>query len=95
MKITPLFDRVLLKPDGDQFGRTSTGIILGSSSSDAPVFATVIACGNGKVEAGENLEMQVKIGDKVIYNKFAGTEILLDSVTHVIIKQTDILGIIE
>lgn len=95
MKIKPLFDRVLLRPESDQFGRTSSGILLSASSSEMPVIATVIAIGNGLVEAGENLAMQVSVGDKVIYNKFAGTEVLIDSSSHVIIKQTDILGIIE
>ncbi len=95
MKIQPLFDRVLLKPEGDQFNRTNSGIILGSSASDAPVFATVIACGNGIIEAGENLEMQVNENDRVIYNKFAGTEIMINSATYIIIKQTDILAVVE
>ena len=95
MKLKPLFDRVLLKLEGDQFNRTSSGIILGATSSEMPVFALVVAVGNGKVEAGENLQMQVMVGDRVLYNKFAGTEVLIDSITHVIIKQTDILAIVE
>jgi len=94
MKIKPLFDRVLLLPDENEYKKTNSGILLGASSSEAPVFAKVIAIGDGKIEAGENLEMQVKPGDKVIYNKYAGTEIIIDSISHVIIKQTDILGII-
>ena len=95
MNIKPLFDRVLLKPDGDIFNRTSSGILLSATSSEAPVTAEVIAIGNGKIEAGENLEMQVSVGNKVLYNKFAGTEISIDSNTYVIIKQTDILAVIE
>ena len=95
MKIKPLFDRVLLEPKGDQFKKTSSGIILGASSSDAPIFASVVAIGNGQVEPGENLEMQVKVGDVVIFNKFAGTEILVDSATYIIIKQTDILAVLN
>ena len=95
MKISPLFDRVLLKPETDQFNRTVSGILLGASASEVPVYATVIAVGNGKIEAGENLEMQVKNGDKVIYNKYAGTEILANGEPFVIIKQTDILAIIN
>lgn len=95
MKIKPLFDRVLLLPENNTLGRTNSGLFLGASSSEIPVIAKVIDVGNGKIEAGDNLEMQVNIGDKVIYNKYAGTEILIDSNTHVIVKQTDILGIIE
>jgi len=95
MKIKPLFDRVLLKPESNQLNKTSSGILLATSSSEAPVFASVIEVGNGQIEAGENLEMQVKIGQKVIYNKYAGTEIMLSSETFVIIKQTDILAIVE
>ena len=95
MKIKPLFDRVVLLPEKDIFSRSTSGILLGASSSEMPIIAKVIEIGNGKIEAGENLEMQVKKGDKVIYNKFAGTEIILDSKTYTIIKQTDILAIIE
>ena len=95
MKVYPLFDRVLLSPEKDMFNRTSSGIMLSASSSEMPIIATVEEVGNGKIEAGDNLEMQVKKGDKVIYNKYAGTEIILDSVTYTIIKQTDILAIIE
>lgn len=95
MKVNPLFDRVLLLPEGDQYKKTASGILLGASSSELPIMAKVIAVGNGKIEAGENLEMQVNIGDKVLYNKFAGTEIIIDTITHVIIKQTDILAKID
>lgn len=95
MKIYPLFDRVLLLPEKDMFNRTSSGIMLSASSSEMPIIATVEAIGNGKIEAGENLDMQVSVGQKVIYNKYAGTEIVFDSTTYVIIKQTDILAIIE
>lgn len=95
MKVNPLFDRVLLLPEGDQYKKTASGILLGASSSELPILAKVIAVGNGKIEAGENLEMQVNIGDKVLYNKFAGTEIIIDTITHVIIKQTDILAKID
>ena len=95
MKVTPLFDRVLLLPESDQYNRTASGILLGASSSELPIIAKVIAIGSGKIEAGDNLEMQVNVGDKVLYNKFAGTEIIIDSNTYVIIKQTDILATIE
>ena len=95
MKIKPLFDRVLLLPENSTNNKTKSGILLGASSSEMPIFADVVAVGDGQIEAGENLEMQVSIGDKVVYNKYAGTEIIIDSVTHVIIKQTDILAIIE
>ena len=95
MKIKPLFDRVLLLPESTTNAKTKSGILLGASSSEMPVFASVVAIGDGKIDPGENLEMQVSVGDKVIYNKYAGTEIIIDSITHVIIKQTDILGIIK
>ena len=94
MKITPLFDRVLLLPE-DKSNRTTSGILLGASSSEMPIIANVIAVGNGQVEAGDNLEMQVNIGDRVVYNKYAGTEIVINSKAYIIIKQTDILAIIE
>lgn len=95
MKITPLFDRVLLLPEGEQFNRTNSGILLGASSSEMPIVAKVVAVGNGKVEAGDNLDMQVSVDDKVLYNKFAGTEIVINAITYVIIKQTDILATLE
>ena len=94
MKIKPLFDRVLLLPESNSNNKTKSGILLGASSSEMPIIAKVISVGDGKIEAGDNLEMQVSIDDRVIYNKYAGTEIIIDSVTYVIIKQTDILGIL-
>ena len=95
MKITPLFDRVLLLPEENKNSRTASGILLGASPSEMPIIANVIAVGNGQIEAGDNLEMQVNIGDRVVYNKYAGTELVINSKAYVIIKQTDILATLE
>ena len=95
MKIQPLFDRVLTLPENPEYNKTQSGIILGAASLDMPITARVIAAGDGKIEASENLEMQVKPGDIVIYNKFVGTQVLIDGVSHIIVKQTDILGKVE
>lgn len=93
MQIKPLFDRVLIKKQ-EENQKTSSGLII-MAPSEAPSIGTVVSVGEGMKNQKDTPEMQVKPGDKVFYNKYAGTEIVCDSCKHVIIKQTDILAIIE
>ena len=94
MKLVPLSDRVVLKQlEAEE--TTKSGIILTSSAQEKPQEAEVIAVGPGKVEDGKEVKMEVAVGDQVIYSKYAGTEVKLDEEEYIVVKQNDILAIIE
>ena len=93
MKLTPLFDRVVLKQLVAE-ERTKSGIVLPGQAKEKPQQAEVIAVGPGGVVDGKEITMQVKVGDKVIYSKYSGTEVELDNEKYVIVKQNDILAVI-
>ncbi|MEX0773270.1 MAG: co-chaperone GroES [Balneolales bacterium] len=92
-KITPLSDRVLVQPDTAE-EKTSSGIIIPDTAKEKPQRGTVVAVGPGKVENGTKIEMSVKSGDKVLYGKYAGTELELDGEDYLIMRESDILGVI-
>ena len=94
MKLVPLADRVVLK-QLEAETKTKTGIILTSSAQEKPQEAEVIAVGPGGMVDGKEIKMQVKPGDKVIYSKYAGTEVKLDGDKLMVIRQGDILAIVE
>ena len=93
-KIKPLSDRVLVKPEPAE-EKTSSGIIIPDTAKEKPQEGTVVAAGPGKVENGNKIDMSVKEGDKVLYGKYSGTEITLDGEEYLIMRETDILGIVE
>lgn len=94
MKLVPLADRVVIKQlEAEE--TTKSGIVLPGQSKEKPQQAEVIAVGPGLVVDGEKVPMEVKVGDHVIYGKFAGTEVKLDGETVIIVRQTDILAIVE
>ena len=94
MTLKPLGDKVVVK--FTQAEETSKGgIILAASAQEKPQTAEVIAVGPGGIVEGKEIVMQVKAGDKVILNKYAGTEVKLGSDEYVIVKQSDILAIVE
>ena len=93
MKLTPLFDRVVLKQLVAEETNKS-GIVLPGQAKEKPQQAEVIAVGPGGVVDGKEITMQVKVGDKVIYSKYSGTEVELDNEKYVIVKQNDILAVI-
>ena len=93
MKLTPLFDRVVLKQLVVE-ETTKSGIVLPGQAKEKPQQAEVIAVGPGGVVDGKEITMQVKVGDKVIYSKYSGTEVELDNEKYVIVKQNDILAVI-
>ena len=95
MKIKPLFDRVLLKQVSLKENSTSFGLILPQSSQEKPLLGEIIEIGDGQIVDGENQEMLVKKGDKVLFSKYAGTEFKLEQKEYIIIRQTDILAIIN
>lgn len=94
MKIKPLFDRVVIKPIENE-SETKSGILLPMASQQNSQLGIVEAVGDGQDFDGKDLGMKVNVGDKVLYGKFAGTEITLDEKKYYVIRQTDILAIIE
>ena len=90
MKLVPLGDRVVLK-QVEAEEKTKSGIILTSQAQEKPQEATVIAVGPGK----DDVKMEVKVDDKVIYSKYAGTEVKLDGEEYIVVKQDDILDIVK
>ncbi len=94
MKLTPLADRVLLKPV-EAMETTASGIILSTANKEKPVISEVIAVGPGGLVDGNEVKMVVKAGDKVVVAKYAGTEVKLDDVDYSIVRQSDILAIVE
>ena len=93
MKLTPLFDRVVLKQLVAE-ETTKSGIVLPGQAKEKPQQAEVIAVGPGGVVDGKEITMQVKVGDQVIYSKYAGNEVKLDDEEYIIVKQNDILAVI-
>ncbi len=94
MNIKPLFDRVVIK-DVESEETTKSGIILTSAAKEKPQMAEVLAVGPGGEVDGKQVTMQVKVGQKVIYSKYAGTEVKLDGQEVKIVSQKDILAIVE
>ncbi len=94
MKLTPLADRVLLKPV-EAMETTASGIILSTANKEKPVISEVVAVGPGGVVDGNEVKMVVKVGDKVVVAKYAGTEVKLDDKDYSIVRQSDILAIVE
>jgi chaperonin GroES len=94
MKIKPLFDRVVLSPIENQ-NETKGGIFLPASTQEKSQLAIVVAVGDGMTTDGKDVGMQVEKGDKVLYGKYAGTEITIEDKKYILIRQVDILAIIK
>ncbi len=94
MTIKPLLDKVVLKID-DAVETTKSGIVLSTAAQEKPQFANVIAVGPGGKIDGEEVTMYVKVGDKVITSKYSGTEVKLDGEEYIIVRQSDILAVVE
>lgn len=94
MIIKPLLDKVVLKIDEAE-QTTASGIVLSSAAQEKPQFARIIAVGPGGMVDGNEVNMFVKVGDKVITNKYAGTEVKIDGEDYTIVRQSDILAIVE
>ena len=94
MKLSPLGDRVVLKQlEAEE--TTKSGIVLPGQSKEKPQQAEVIAVGPGGVIDGKEVKMQVKVGQKVIYSKYAGTEVKLGEEQYIVVRQNDILAVVE
>lgn len=94
-KIKPLHDRVVVKPSEAE-EKTKGGIILPDTAKEKPIEGKVVAVGNGKVtEDGKVLPLTVKVGDVVLYGKYSGTEIKVDQEDYLIMRESDIFGIVN
>ena len=95
MHIRPLHDRILVKREQEQ-EKTAGGLYIPDSAKEKPVQAKVIAVGNGKVlEDGKLRPLEVKAGDTILFGKYSGSEVKIDGEDHLIMREEDILGIIE
>ncbi len=94
MKLKPLADRVILKMVESE-ETTKSGIILTAAAKEKPQVAEVLAVGPGGVVEGKDITMYVKVGDKVIMSKYSGTEVKIDGEDLVVVKQNDILAVVE
>ncbi len=94
MKLVPLGDKVVLKQlEAEE--TTKSGIVLPGQAQEKPQQAEVVAVGPGGVVDGKEVTMQVKVGDKVIYSKYAGTDVKLGEEEFIVVKQNDIVAIVE
>ena len=94
MTIKPLADRVVVKAVAAE-ETTKTGIILPGTAQEKPQVMEVVAVGPGGMVDGKEVAMQVKVGQKVIYSKYAGTEVKLEGEEYIIVRQNDILAVVE
>src|SRR5690606_37156171 len=93
-KIRPLQDRVIVKRIAEE-EKTKGGIIIPDTAKEKPIEGEIVAVGPGKVEDGKRIEPSVKAGDRVLFGKYAGTEVKLDGEERLILREDDILGVIE
>ena len=94
MKLVPLGDRVVLQQLEEE-ETTKSGIVLPGQAQEKPQQAVVVAVGPGGLVDGKEVKMEVKVGDKVIYSKYAGTDVKLEEKEYVIVRQSDIAAIVE
>ncbi|MDR3287804.1 MAG: co-chaperone GroES [Peptococcaceae bacterium] len=93
MNIKPLADRVIIKASPSE-EKTKSGIIMPDTAKEKPQEGEIIAVGPGKTEKGVKIAPEVKVGDRVIYSKYAGTEVKYDGEEYLILKESDILAIV-
>ena len=94
MKVRPLLDRIVVKRTEEE-QKTKGGIIIPDSAKEKPLEGLVIAVGNGKaLNNGKIVALEVKAGDKILFGKYSGTEVKIDDVEHLIIREEDVLGVI-
>ena len=95
MKIRPLQDRIIVKRVEEE-EKTKGGIIIPETAKEKPMEGEVVAVGSGKIlENGTKQSLEVKAGDRVLFGKYSGTEVKIDDVEHLIMREDDILGVIE
>ena len=92
MKLKPLFDRVVIQPNEEE-NLSKFGIVLPETSQERPQTGEVVAVGDGESIDLDRKEMKLKVGDKVVFNKFAGTELKIDNKKYIILRQIDVIGV--
>ena len=92
--ITPIGDRVVVRPEAAE-EKTSSGLFIPDTAQEKPQRGTVLFVGPGQIEDGKHVEMTVKAGDSVLYGKYSGTEIALDGEDVLIMRESDILGVVS
>ncbi|HLF61480.1 MAG TPA: co-chaperone GroES [Acidimicrobiia bacterium] len=96
MKLQPLGDRVVVSPTEEAESRTPGGLVIPDTAKEKPQIGEVIAVGPGaRDENGERIPMDVSVGDKVLYSKFAGTEVKLDSDEYLVLSERDLLAVVN
>jgi chaperonin GroES len=95
MKIKPLYDRILVKRLEEQ-DKTAGGLFIPDSAKEKPMEALVVAVGSGKVlENGSLRKLEIKAGDKILFSKYSGSDIKIDGTEHLILREDDVLAVIE
>lgn len=95
MKIRPLYDRILVKRLEEQ-GKTAGGLYIPDTAKEKPMEAVVVAVGNGKIQENGSLrKLEIKTGDKVLFTKYSGNDIKIDGVEHLILREDDVLAVID
>jgi chaperonin GroES len=96
MKLQPLGDRVVVAQTDDAESRTPSGLVIPDTAKEKPQIGEVIAVGpGGRDEDGERIPMEVSVGDRVLYSKFAGTEVKLDGAEYLVLSERDLLAIVK
>lgn len=95
MKIRPLYDRILVKRL-EEANKTSGGLYIPDTAKEKPLEALVVAVGNGKLQDdGKLRKLEVKAGDKILFSKYSGSDIKIDGVEHLILREDDVLAVLE
>jgi chaperonin GroES len=95
MKIRPLYDRILVKRIEEQ-SKTAGGLFIPDTAKEKPMEAMVVAVGNGKIqEDGSLRKLEVKAGDKILFSKYSGSDIKIDGTEHLILREDDVLAVVE
>jgi chaperonin GroES len=94
-KIRPLSDRIVVQPRGVETTTAGGIVIPDTADKDKPIQGTVIAIGNGKYIDGKLLPLQVQVGDKILFGKYAGTAVKLDDQEYLVMREEDVMGVLE
>lgn len=94
MNFTPLYDRVVILPKNNE-RTTEHGIVLPNTSQERPQFGTVVAVGDGENPDREGSTMKLKVGDKVLLNKYAGVELTIEGTLYIVMRQIDVIGVMN
>jgi chaperonin GroES len=94
MKLQPLGDRVVVKPKEDLEARTKSGLVIPDTAKEKPQLGEVLAVGPGEYQEGKRIPLDVKVGDKVVYSKYGGTEVKLEHEEYLILSARDLLAVV-